>query len=364
MKKISYFELATIFLIILISFNCEINLYILKRDVGVDSWISIIIGYIIGIIPLLFVMYIANYKQELNIFEKNKHIFGDILGTIINILISIILFIIGLTLVYNIVSFISTQFLYRTPIIISTIIFIMLVIYGSIKEINVICHVGFLLMFVNIFMFILSDISLMSQLKLDNLLPIMKGDFIDIIIGGLKVACVNILPILIILILPKDKITNPDKFNKAIIIAYILGGIISTILVINTIGVLGIYLTNVYEFSEYMVLKKVRLFGFLERVENVVSVHFITEIYIYITLIFYTLSKNIRERSKHTFMYVNIIVGILLVLGIKLFFNNITLFNNYLDKYFIYIVSLLLLIYLIIILGIKYRCKVDKNISS
>ena len=299
MKKVSYFELAAILLIIITSFNCGINLYILKQDTGVDSWISMLLGYIIGFIPLASIMYIANYKRELNLFEKNKHIFGDVIGTIINIFISVNLFVIGLTLLYNIVSFISTQFLYRTPIIISAIIFIVLVIYGSVKEINVIMHVGFILMFINILMFILSNISLVNEIKFDNLLPILKVGNDNILFGALKIACINVLPIFLI------------------IISYIVGIVISVLTVINTIGVLGIYLTDAFEFSEYMVLKKIKLFGFLERVENVVSMHFITESYIYITLIVYTISKNIKRKSNNTFMYVNIIVGILFILGIK-----------------------------------------------
>ena len=121
MKKISYLELSSIFLAIIISLNTGINIYILKQEANINSWIAIILSYIIGIIPLLLTIYIANYQKNLNLFEKNKHLFGDYLGTIINLFISVILFIIAMTILYNTVSFINTQFLYRTPLIISTI---------------------------------------------------------------------------------------------------------------------------------------------------------------------------------------------------------------------------------------------------
>ena len=120
MKKISYLELSAIFLAIITTFNSGINTYILKQSAGVDSWIALIIAYIIGIIPVLLTIYIANYQKELNIFEKVKHLYGDILGTIINVFISVILFIIASTILYNITSFITTQFLYRTPMIITS----------------------------------------------------------------------------------------------------------------------------------------------------------------------------------------------------------------------------------------------------
>ena len=365
MKKISYFEIASLLLVIIISFNSGINLYLLKQDIGVNSWLAIILGYIMGIIPLSMILYMANYKPELNILEKSKHIFGDMLGTIINVFISFILFIIAITLLYNIVSFIATQFLYRTPVMISAIIFILLVIYGSTKEINVITHVGFLLMIINVMLFLLADTSLISEVKLDNLLPFLKVDYVDIISGAFKIMIVNILPIGIVLIVPKDKITNGNKYGRALIISYIMGFLISLLIVISTIGSLGIYLTNLFEYSEYMALKEIRLFGFLERVENVISIQFITEVYIYITVIIYMIGKNIYRKNDKSFKMANVLIGIVLIISIKIGFKNITYFNNFIDRYFVKIVSLLIIWYLVMFIGIiikkKRECKIIKK---
>ena len=98
MKKISYLEISAIFLSIITTFNFGINIFLLKDNASVNSWLAIIIAYIIGFIPIISTIYISNYKKELNLLEKNKHLFGDLIGTIINIFISIILFIIPLVL--------------------------------------------------------------------------------------------------------------------------------------------------------------------------------------------------------------------------------------------------------------------------
>ena len=120
---------------------------------------------------------------------------------------------------------------------------------------------------------------------------------------------------------------------------------------------LGIYLTNTYEYSEYIVLKKVKLFGFLERTENIISMSFITHSYIYLTLIIYTISKNIKPLNNRTFKIANIIISIFLIIAIKLIFTNITVFNNFTSKTFIYIISLLIIIYIIIFLKIAFNKK-------
>lgn len=362
MKKISYIELSSMFLTIIIALNTGINIYILKQSAGINSWIAVIISYIIGIIPLLLTLYIANYHEELNIFEKNKHLFGDYIGIIINSFISIILFIIAMTILYNIVSFINTQFLYRTPIIISIILLVALAIYCSIKEINVISHISIILMVINIFMFILSNASLINEIKLDNLLPILKISTNNLLMSSIKIAIINILPIITILIIPKDKITNKTKYNKSIIITYIIGFIISMITIIGTIGTLSIYLTNTFEFAEYMVLKNIKLFGFLERTENIIATSYITESYIYLTLLIYSISKNFPRKNDKSFKYTNILIGIVLILTTNYIFKNITHFNNYVENNFIYIVSLLIIPYIIISckIFIENKCQLSK----
>ena len=101
-----------------------------------------------------------------------------------------------------------------------------------------------------------------------------------------------------------------------------------------------------------MVLKKIKLFGFLERIENIVSMSCITESYIYITLLIYTISKNIPRKNNKTFKYTNIIIGLLLIIMSNYIFDNITSFNNYTENIFIYIISLLIIPYIIITIKI------------
>ncbi len=355
MRKISYFELSAIFLAIITTFNSGINMHIVKDSADVNAWLAILLSYLIGFIPVILTLYIANYKTELNILEKNKYLFGDILGNIINISFMVILFVIGLTILYNTTSFITTQFLYRTPIIISAIIFLLIIIYCVNKEINVIAHVSLILITFNIILFLISNISITSEMKLDNLLPFFKIDSAKFFISCLKVACINTLPVLLILIVPIDKRTNPDKLNKSIIITYIIGSIISLVTSINTISVLGIYLTKIFEYSEYIVLKKIKLFGFLERSENIISLKWITNAYIYLTIIIYTICKNITVKNNNTFRIISYIVSIILIILSSYLFKNETYFHNYINNHFIYIVSLLIVIYFVIVFKIFFN---------
>ena len=372
MKKISYLELSSLVLTIIISFNLGINLYFLKNSTGIDSWITIIASYLIGFIPLFLILYISNYKIDLNIYEKNIYLFGKTIGTIINLTISLILFIIAVTLLYNVTSFITTQFLYHTPMLITSLLLVALSIYATSKEINVISHISLILITINLIIFILSTSSLIKEIHLDYLLPILKTPTKNIFITSLKLSIINTIPLIIILVIPKNNITNINMYNKSITISYIIGMLISFIITTTTITTLNIYLTRAFEYSEYIALKKIKLFGFLERVENIISIKWVTETFIYITLIIYSISKSLNykktttkeelnyhriDNNKRKFIVTSTAIGIFIIIITNYLFPGITTFNNYLENIFIHIVSILIPIYLIITIKIMIKKK-------
>ena len=86
------------------SIKLQINNLI--KIVRQDSYISMIIAFILGFIPLLFIYYIFNYEPSLSLPKKNLKLFGNILGTIINIIIIWFTFFIILILFSNLVTFI------------------------------------------------------------------------------------------------------------------------------------------------------------------------------------------------------------------------------------------------------------------
>ena len=131
--KINNLELSsTLFLLI---FSCTLGIapLISIRICGINSYISVLIGALIGIIPLCIFLYIFNYELDKPINEKTKIIFGKILGTIVNILLVILYFAVAVTTLFNMSNFIISQYLTNTPIII-VIIIISLAIFFSLNK--------------------------------------------------------------------------------------------------------------------------------------------------------------------------------------------------------------------------------------
>ena len=215
MKKNSYLELIQT---VTTFFGTSVS--ILKAGAGINSWLSALFSYLVGFIPLLTIIYISNYKTNLKLNEKIISLYGNKLGFIINIIFSLLLIVLAITLLYNINNFILSQFLYRTPFLLSCILFISLIIYCANKGINVISKTAMLLLTINIALYTINITALLQHINFSNFLPLLKENTKNIFPTSLKIASINYLPLLTILIIPKDKLTIPQKYNKTLIIHY------------------------------------------------------------------------------------------------------------------------------------------------
>ena len=61
MKKISYLELSSIVIILVVTMFSGINITILKEGANINSWLSALLLYTLGFITILIILYISNY---------------------------------------------------------------------------------------------------------------------------------------------------------------------------------------------------------------------------------------------------------------------------------------------------------------
>lgn len=352
MKKNSYLEIASLIIIQTVTTFFGISLSILKEGAGINSWLSALISYLFGLIPLFIIIFISNYQPEKKLNEKIISLFGNKIGFIINLILSLILTSLAITILYNINNFILSQFLYRTPFLISCTLFIALIVYCANKGINIISRTAMLLLIINLFLYTINILALIQHIDISNFLPLLKENTNNIIPTSLKISYINYLPLLTILMIPKNKLTVPKKYNKTVIISYIIGAIISFGLIITTFGVLGINLVNTFEYSEYIVLRKIKLLGFLERIENIISLQWIIGSFVYLSMITYTISKTFQFKSIKSNKITNILIGIIFITLTTIIFKDNTIFDTYIKKIFPYIMSSLLLIYILLIIKI------------
>ena len=274
-----------------------------------DSWISIILAFIIGIIPLIIFFKIMDYEPNLTIIEKNKVLFGKVFGSILNLILAIFFFISIIYSFWNLISFLGSQYLHRTPPFFIGICTCSCIIYLLSKDITVILKAFFVLFIVGLTLYLLGSITLVEQISLENFKPVLEFGITNPIIGALKNVSYNILPLFLITLIPKNKIKNVDKLGKTIAKFYILCFLIMFFIVIVTIGIYGPKLSMLYQYSAFHLLKKISILGFINRIESTISIRWILYLICFIVIGLYF----VLESLKNTFNIKNKIINSILI---------------------------------------------------
>lgn len=329
-KKISNFEFATLNYFITRAFLVGITFNVLINVMKQDSWIIPLLSIIPALILILFINYIMNYEPNLDLSEKIIKLFKRKLGIVIIIIFTIVFYFVGLLNYLNLNNFIQSQFLNKTPFWAISIMFAIATYYVLSKGLDVVARTSNILFYINIILFVLSLIGLLSGIQLDKLKPLLTSSIKDYSQGLNSYYAFNIVPMLLLTTIPKDKIKNP-KVRKTLTISYILSAITLFLIIFNTIAVFGYELSRLYEYPQFLVLKHVTLVGLSSRVESILIMQLLLDIFILNTFIVYFLSRNIKSifnTKKSNILY--FIICALIVVG-----------TTYVSKYNIYLDSLM-----------------------
>lgn len=358
MKKLSSLQFCAIEYFLILANNVGLTTYILFNYARQDGIISIILGTIIGLIPLSIYIKIINTKPELNLFEKIEDKFKS--GNIINLILVIGISFFTATNYNNLIDFISSQYLSETPQIIIALAFLPAIIYLTQKGTTVIGRTIFILLIISSSFVLLTILGLIWQIKIDNILPILENGIKNPLICSLIYVSYNITPLFLLTIIPKNEIADKEKLNKRIILTYLIANTIILIIFFITLSVLGTSLANLYQYPEYDVLKKVSLIGFIERTESMISLRWTFYVFTITVISILFISKYI----KHTFKIKNektnkkiiSIISLIIVLCGKFIFQNSSKFNKITyDKLPIFISIIMILIPFIITKKVKNK---------
>ena len=96
-------------------------------------------------------------------------------------------------------------------------------------------------------------------------------------------------------------------------ISYIISILALFAIVILTLGNLGIYLASIYQYPEYIVLKRIKIFNFIDRIENILTIQFIFSMFASMCFGVYCVTNLLKPRNKSRILPAFITVLILLV---------------------------------------------------
>ena len=354
-SKVNSLQVLSLFIMIVGGPITGMNLTYIFNTAGVDSYLCPLIAAIMGI-PLLFIFKcIFDYKPELTLGQKVNYIFGKHMGCIINLLLISMAVIFSMTMYFNLSDFIVSQFLPETPTKIIGIVFGIAIIYLNFKGIETISRVGLILFVMTFILFLITEFGLYQTFDVSNIKPFLEFGISNPIKGAVHMLCVNYFPIFLLLTIPKKQITDGEKLVKGLSITYAISAILVFIIIFFMMGNLGIDLAKFYQYPEYIVLKRISLFNFLDRIENILSLQRLLKMFVYLVVLAFFISNTLKPHNKSKFISI-ITVAFLFLLAHNSFSNN-TQFNTFVVNY----ISLFRTIFLGLIIIILIGSKIKKN---
>lgn len=258
---------------------------LLKKLVGKDSWIAAILGTLLGAC-IIFLFSLLKKKITGNIKDIKER-------KLIKWILIVVFFLFNL-FVFSQVLFIFQTFASSFFLINSPIHFISLpvpfIIYRLCKNgFPTIAKVAEVLMPISLILFAFSFLGLLQYWKPEYFTPILTVKPLTLLQGILYFAAYSSSSFFLLLNIPMEKNKLAGKFMFSTVTVILM--------CIYIIGVLGPNLIEIYRYPEYMVLKKIKIFNFIEKVENIISIAWLFDLFMALGIS----GGNIKEclPSKH-----------------------------------------------------------------
>jgi len=288
---------------------------ILFKSVEQDVWISSIIGFLIGLLVLNLFLKFQKKLDNKNILEYNIVKFGKFLGNFLNFIITSIIILITVSLFAKFCIFLNVNYLPNIPVLIIEITFMLVVIYAIKKGIEPIFRTSQILGIISIFLFVCALILNTYNFNFNNIFPVFEHKVSNIFSSSLYYGIASTIPIFLLSIFPKNIVLHKEKYNTSIIWGYIISSIVNFLILITTLLVLGKHLIISFEYPEFIALKQIQYFYFIERFETVFSMIWIFNVFVFSIICIYFVNEYLKTifkiKSKN---FVLILIGVIIIL--------------------------------------------------
>ena len=330
-------------------------LYLFQAD-DINSKYTILLSIIPVIILTILIIDINNIYPDKTFKEKIALTTNKWIAKIINFIFCFYLIVISTYVLYSSTNLVTTHFLSETPSIFINVLFSFIILYSCKKKTSGAFKVGLILFFCFLIFFLLAAASLVPSFDIGKIKPF---DVVGALSfkSVLNYSLICYLPIISILYLPKKSFENENKCNKWIIISIISAFIITFIVFMLTLGNLGIDLSNLYIHPEYIVLKRIKLFKFIDLLNNLLIQEWFFTVFILLNTFVLIISNNNLKKINSNIK--NIIILFIIVISCEFFKNN-AIYHYFINKFLIKLNIFVLIIFILSYILLKI-CKKNKK---
>ncbi|QGQ97886.1 spore gernimation protein [Paenibacillus psychroresistens] len=251
-----------------------------------DAWITFVIAIGLDFGIVTFWTALAKRFPNETIIQYSERILGKWFGKMIGLIyISYFLYLSALVL-RNLGDFISTSLLVQTPQQFVHIIFMIPIMYGAYLGLEVIGRASEILLPWVVLFFLVMTILLLKDIDFSKLLPILPN--------GIQMPIKGLYPLIgfpkcemILFLMLTPFVKQPGKIKKYFLLFFIGSAVFAALLVLVSITVLGVDLTERSTFSVFDLAKEIKVGSFFNRVEVLVGGIWIITIFVKLCLCFY-----------------------------------------------------------------------------
>jgi spore germination protein KB len=351
---------------------CTIILFILGssiilgigKEANRDIWISILLGIIIGLFIVIVYSRILSRFPNKNLFDILLIIYGNYIGRLFCLIYIFYSFYLAALVLVNYSMFISIIGLEFTPQIVVSFVFIILVINGVKKGIEVL---GRWAEFFTRFLYpiiIIIVISMLTMVNVNNLSPILSDGFMPVMDGAITLITFPFAELIIFTMIFKSKTVIKNNVYKVFILGLIFGGIIILITTTSAYLCLGPFAYNSSYFPIYSAVSRINIKDIFQRVEIVLAVSFILGGFLKISLCILGCCNGIVS-----FMNLKDYKFLVTPIGLIVLVASLTTYRSIIEmieginsfKYIAIFVQIILPLTLLITIEIKFKIEKSKN---
>lgn len=326
-NKVSSIQIGMLLALVCCSFYLGISDIILLRTSENEVLIAMIIGVILGLIPVLMYLKVNSSLPNLNVYEKNIKLFGKVIGNIINLFIIIIYMVMLTIAIRAIVIFVTSKYLQNTPFYFVGTLIIITCLVICFKGLETIARVSQLSFFASIAFMVIIEFFLAQYIEIGNIIPmISEGNYLsNIFKGAIYYAATCSLLSMLLLAINKSKIKDPQKYNKRIIIFYFIGSLSLVIVMFFVVSCFGYKIGSLFRYPEYILLKKIGISGSELHLENLLAFRWIFYMLALANLSLYGIIHGIKHFSKKIKLnkIITIVISLICMILGKLAFGDI-----------------------------------------
>jgi spore germination protein KB len=243
-------------------------------DAKMDMWFAVMLGMLLGLlVATMYSRILYNFPQK-DIFDINTILFGKLIGNILNLFFIFYSFILAALVLDNFVEFISTVGLPDTPKIAPVIFIVALCIWGVKAGLEVLGRCSGVFIIILFGAVISITVLSLSKLNFDYIRPFMYEGITPILKGTFSAFSFPFAENVIFLMLFSG-LRNRTSALKVYWIGLIVSGISLVIIAVRNIMFVGVDTLSKNYFPTYIVVSRISIGEFLQRIETTVIVSFL-----------------------------------------------------------------------------------------